>query len=147
MAQPDRVHDVVRLCAISAEPLSVDAALAAIADDGCGGQVVFIGRVRDHDHARAVTALEYEAHPGALAALQRVCRAVADTHDVRAVAAVHRVGALAIGDIAVITAVAAPHRDAAFAAGRELIDQLKATTPIWKHQLFGDGESEWVGLP
>ena len=49
--------------------------------------------------------------------------------------------------LAVITAVAAPHRDAAFAAGRELIDQLKATTPIWKHQLFGDGESEWVGLP
>jgi molybdopterin synthase catalytic subunit len=64
---------------------------------------------------------------------------------VTALAAVHRTGVLAIGDAAVIVAVAAAHRDVAFAASRQLIDDLKAEVPIWKHQRFSDGASEWVG--
>ena len=64
-----------------------------------------------------------------------------------AVAAVHRVGRLAIGDAAVVVATAAVHRGEAFEASRALIDELKATVPIWKHQLFTDGTDEWVGTP
>lgn len=138
---------VLRLCAIRDAPLSPSEVLDAIGDPTCGAQVLFVGRVRDHDHERAVAALTYEAHPLALQRMSEVALAVAQEYAVRAVAAVHRCGDLAIGDIAVITAVAAPHREAAFAAGADLIERLKASTPIWKHQHFPDGESEWVGLP
>ena len=128
--------DVVRLCAIRDTPLSVDEVLAPVP-----------GRVRDHDHDRVVDSLGYQAHPQAGEQMAQICARVAAAHDVRAVAAVHRVGELAIGDIAVITAVAAAHRGAAFAAGHALIDELKAGTPIWKNQHFADGAREWVGLP
>jgi molybdopterin synthase catalytic subunit len=63
------------------------------------------------------------------------------------VAAVHRVGDLAVGDLAVVVGVSCPHRGAAFEACRELIDELKSRVPIWKHQVFADGAQEWVGLP
>ena len=82
-----------------------------------------------------------------LGRLREVVEAVAARHPVRAVAAVHRVGDLAIGDAAVVVAAAADHRGEAFDAARELIDDLKATVPIWKHQAFADGSDEWVGLP
>ncbi len=139
--------DPVRLCAIRADALSADEVLGAVADAECGGQVLFLGRVRDHDDARSVLALAYSAHTGAEDAMRAVCREVAARHAVPAVAAVHRVGDLAIGDIAVIVAVAAPHRGEAFAAARDLIDTLKATVPIWKHQRYADGTDSWVGLP
>ncbi len=64
---------------------------------------------------------------------------------ITALAAVHRVGDLSLGDMAVIVAVAAPHRGEAFEASRRLIDDLKAEVPIWKHQVFEDGTTEWVG--
>ena len=64
-----------------------------------------------------------------------------------AVAAVHRVGDLAVGDLAVVVGVSCPHRAEAFEAGRALIDELKTTVPIWKHQIFVDGTDEWVGSP
>lgn len=146
-AQPVTRPTVVALCALQDTPLSADAVLAALADPSCGGQVLFLGRVRDHDHEQAVTSLGYEAYPGAQQAMADVCRAVADVHDVTRLAAVHRVGELAVGDIAVIVGAAAPHRTAAFLAARDLIDQLKAAVPIWKNQGFADGSSEWVGLP
>jgi len=79
--------------------------------------------------------------------LREVVEKVVAFHDVRAVAAVHRVGELAIGDIAVVVAVSCDHRSDAFAACRLLIDDLKATVPICKHQRFNDGTEEWVGTP
>jgi molybdopterin synthase catalytic subunit len=79
--------------------------------------------------------------------MRDVATSVADRYDVLAVAAVHRVGKLAIGDAAVVVATAAVHRGEAFEASRALIDDLKATVPIWKHQLFADGSDEWVGTP
>jgi molybdopterin synthase catalytic subunit len=94
-----------------------------------------------------VTALEYVAHPDAEAGLRRVAEAVADQLPVRAVAALHRTGVLAVGDVAVVVAAAAPHRGEAFEAARRLIDDLKETVPIWKRQVFADGEEEWVGSP
>lgn len=139
--------DPVRLVALSEDPIDVNTVLAALDDQAAGGLSVFIGRVRDHDHNRAVADLEYSAHPTAAVRLREVCTLVAAAHDVHAVAAVHRVGALRIGDIAVVAAVAAAHRGSAFDAARDLIDTVKAEVPIWKHQRFADGTEEWVGTP
>jgi molybdopterin synthase catalytic subunit len=127
--------------------LQVSEVLDAVADPAAGGIDLFVGTVRDHDRARGVSGLEYSAHPTALQRLQEVARAVAERYDVVAVAAVHRVGRLAIGDAAVVVATAAAHRGEAFDASRALIDELKATVPIWKHQVFTDGSDEWVGTP
>jgi molybdopterin synthase catalytic subunit len=144
---PDVEAPVVRLVDIRDQPLDVGEVLAAVSDARAGGETVFVGRVRDHDGGKGVTALDYSAHPTALARLQEVCDQVAQRHPVHAVAAVHRTGALAIGDIAVVVATSAAHRGQAFDASRDLIDTLKAEVPIWKHQRFSDGEEEWVGTP
>jgi molybdopterin synthase catalytic subunit len=140
-------RDAVRLVALRETPLDVDEVLAALGDDESGGLTVFIGRVRNHDHGLDVLGLEYSAHPTALESLRQVCTDVATEHDVHGVAAVHRVGRLEIGDIAVIVATTAAHRGDAFAASRALIDTLKSEVPIWKHQRFADGTTEWVGTP
>jgi molybdopterin synthase catalytic subunit len=91
--------------------------------------------------------LDYTAHPTAAATLRSVCEQVAERHPVHAIAAVHRVGELVIGDLAVVVAASAAHRGQAFDAARDLIDTLKAEVPIWKHQRFADGTEEWVGSP
>jgi molybdopterin synthase catalytic subunit len=137
--------ETVRLLDIRDSALSSDEVLAAIADPSAGGTALFIGTVRNHDHDRPVDELRYEAHPDALKHLRTVAERVCENPDVTALAAVHRTGVLVIGDAAVIVAVAAAHRDVAFAACRQLIDDLKAEVPIWKHQHFTDGASEWVG--
>lgn len=141
------MSDPVRLVAIRDTPLDVSEVVDALGDEGAGGLTLFIGQVRDHDGGKGVTALDYSAHPTALARLEDVCRRVAAEHDVRGVAALHRVGPLQVGDLAVVVATTAAHRGDAFAASRELIDTLKAEVPIWKHQVFDDQSEEWVGTP
>jgi len=139
-----RVEEI-RLIGLRDTPLSVDETLAAVADPGAGGTALFVGTVRDNDQERTVRRLSYSAHPTAAGELRRVAEKVVAEHGVTALAAVHRVGDLQIGDLAVVVAVACPHRHAAFLASRQLIDDLKAQVPIWKHQLFADGDAEWVG--
>lgn len=129
---------------LRAGPLSVDEVRAAVADPAAGGIAIFIGAVRDHDHGRSVTTLSYDAHPSAAAELAKVAEKVANSHPILALAVAHRTGDLQIGDLAVVAAVAAEHRDAAFAACEQLVDDVKATVPIWKHQFFTGGDSEWV---
>ena len=138
---------VVRLVDIRDTRLDVAEVMSAVGDTAAGGITLFVGAVRDHDENRDVVGLDYTAHPTALAQLAEVAERVAKEYDVLALAAVHRVGTLAIGDAAVIVATAAPHRGEAFEASRALIDELKATVPIWKHQVFADGTDEWVGTP
>jgi molybdopterin synthase catalytic subunit len=145
---PGRVSaDVVRLCDLRAEALSVDEVLAAVADPAAGGLNLFVGVVRDHDHGDAVEYLDYTAHPSALDRLREVTDGVAEEFDVVALAAVHRTGRLSIGDTAVLVAASAAHRSVAYDASRALIDRLKATIPVWKHQVFTDGRDEWVNSP
>lgn len=139
--------DVVRLLEVRETPLSVDEVLAAVRDPGAGGVVLFVGAVRDQDDDRPVTALGYSAHPTVADELRAVADEVVAAYPVRALAAVHRVGDLEVGDLAVVVAAACPHRGEAFAAARMLIDELKSRVPIWKHQRFTDGDDEWVGLP
>ena len=110
-----------------------------------GAVVSFQGIVRDHDGGRSVVSLDYRAHPEANDFLRACCEEVAARTGLR-VAAVHRVGSLTIGDLALIASVAAPHRAEAFAACAELVELIKSRVPIWKRQHFSDGESEWVGL-
>ncbi len=138
---------VVRLVDLRETPLEVEEVLAALDDDAAGGLTLFVGRVRDHDGGKGVVGLDYSAHPTALARLRQVCEQVAADHDVQGVAALHRTGSLAIGDVAVVVATVASHRGQAFAASRDLIDTLKSEVPIWKHQRFTDGQDEWVGTP
>jgi molybdopterin synthase catalytic subunit len=135
----------VRLIGVRETALSVDEVRAAVADPAAGGIALFAGAVRDADHDQRVTGLSYSAHPTAEAELRRVAEQIAQKFPVIAVAAVHRVGELDIGDLAVVVAVSCPHRAEAFDACRALIDELKATVPIWKHQRFADGSTEWVG--
>jgi molybdopterin synthase catalytic subunit len=137
----------IRLVDLRETPLDVAEVVAALDDDASGGLTLFVGRVRDHDHGMGVTGLDYSAHPTALAKLHEVCARIAEEYDVQGVAAVHRVGSLDIGDVAVVVATTSAHRGDAFAASRALIDTLKAEVPIWKHQRFGDGTDEWVGTP
>lgn len=137
----------VRLLALRDTPIDVAEVLAAVADPAAGGVVSFTGLVRQQDGGRAVEALEYVAHPGAEAALRRVAQAVVADLPVHAVAAVHRTGLLAVGDVAVVVAAAAAHRGQAFEAARRLIDDLKNDVPVWKRQLFVGGGQEWVGTP
>jgi molybdopterin synthase catalytic subunit len=136
--------DIVRLAELRDTPLSVDEVLSAVSDPAAGGIALFVGTVRDNDHDREVVRLGYTAHPSAAAEMRRVAEKVAASFGLMAVAAVHRVGDLAVGDLAVVTAVACPHRAEAFDACRALIDELKQTVPIWKHQEFAGGGSEWV---
>jgi molybdopterin synthase catalytic subunit len=139
--------DVIRLLALRDTPLDVGEVLAAVADPRAGGVVSFTGLVRDHDRGRDVTELEYSAHPDAEAALRRVAEQVAADLPVHGLAATHRTGLLRVGDVAVVVAASAAHRGQAFEAARRLIDDLKATVPIWKRQGFTDGGEEWVGTP
>jgi molybdopterin synthase catalytic subunit len=137
--------NAVRLIAVRESALSLDEVRAAVADPAAGGIALFAGAVRNHDHQQQVSALSYSAHPTAEAELRRVAEQIAVKHAVTAVAAVHRVGDLDVGDLAVVVAVSCPHRAEAFDACRALIDELKASVPIWKHQRFADGSDEWVG--
>ncbi|MFF5564576.1 molybdenum cofactor biosynthesis protein MoaE [Streptomyces sp. NPDC012623] len=138
-------QDPIRLLAIRDTPLSVDEVFRAVGDDAAGGIALFVGTVRDHDGGAGVDGLGYSCHPSAEAELRRVAEKVVAGHEVRALAAVHRVGDLAVGDLAVVVAVSCAHRGEAFEACRRLIDDLKSEVPIWKHQKFSDGTEEWVG--
>jgi molybdopterin synthase catalytic subunit len=148
MSRPGSETDkIVRLVAVSTEPLSVARHEAAVEDRRAGGRVVFCGVVREVDHGRSVVELEYEGHPGAEAVLTGIAAEFAAEPEVLALAVSHRVGQLAIGDVALVAAVATEHRAAAFDVCARLVDEVKARLPIWKRQVFTDGSDEWVNCP
>ncbi len=126
-------------------PLSVSDCIEAVSHAGAGGIDVFVGVVRDRSDGRAVTRLEYSAYASmALAEMRRIATEIeAEMVGVR-VAVQHRVGALLVGDAAVVCAASAEHRSEAFDACRRLIDRIKARVPIWKREHGPDGV-EWVG--
>ncbi|MFE9255498.1 molybdenum cofactor biosynthesis protein MoaE [Streptomyces sp. NPDC006879] len=137
--------DPIRLLEIRETPLSLDEVFKAVGDDAAGGTALFVGTVRNHDGGADVDALGYSCHPTAEARMRQIAARVVAEFPVRALAAVHRVGDLRVGDLAVVVAVSCPHRGEAFQACRKLIDDLKHEVPIWKHQRFSDGTEEWVG--
>ncbi|MFD4421144.1 molybdenum cofactor biosynthesis protein MoaE [Agromyces sp. NPDC058484] len=130
---------------VTTEPLDRAAIEAFVTTRRDGAVVTFEGVIRDHDHGASVSALDYEAHPEAERFLRETCTEVARETGLR-VGAAHRVGALAIGDVALVASVAAPHRAEAFAACALLVDRIKERTPIWKRQHLDGGATEWVNL-
>ena len=128
-------------------PLSVAEHEDAVADKAAGAVVSFSGVVRDSDGGRSVTELEYVGHPTAAELIAEIAAEFAARADVQAVAVSHRIGMLGIGDIALACAVSASHRGEAFAVCAELVDEVKKRLPIWKRQVFTDGEEEWVACP
>lgn len=129
---------------LSQSPLPLDKVLGWVGRPDCGGTVLFSGTARDHSEGRpGVTVLEYEAYEEQAAPRMVILvdKARLRWPDIGRVALLHRVGRVEIGDSAVVVAVSAPHREEAFAAARFCIDGLKATVPIWKKEVWPDGES------
>jgi len=137
----------VVLAVVTTEELDVQAHARAVDDAAAGATVTFAGVVRDHDGGRAVAGIEYVGHPTAPALLEQVAADVAAAHPVDAVAVSHRLGPLAVGEVALAVAVSAAHRAEAFTAAAALVDEVKARLPVWKRQEFGDGSDEWVACP
>ena len=132
---------------LTEEPLSLDAAFRAVLDPACGGTALFVGTTRSPNEGREVTELQYEAYAElARPEIERVGREAAARHGLGAVYLAHRVGVVPAAEPSVIVAASAPHRVEAFTGCRELIDQLKATVPIWKKELW-EGGGRWVGTP
>jgi molybdopterin synthase catalytic subunit len=132
---------------VTTDPLDVAAHERAVADPAAGAVVSFAGVVRNHDGGRSVVELEYEEHPSAQRILEEVAAMIAADPAVYAIAVSHRVGRLEIGDVALAAAVSSAHRAAAFTACARLVDEVKDRLPIWKRQVFADGEEEWVNCP
>jgi molybdopterin synthase catalytic subunit len=125
----------------------IDAALLGreLADASAGACVTFAGWVRDRNAGRAVHRLDYQAYaPLAQSEGERILAEACRRFAVVDARCAHRVGALAIGDLAVWVGVSAGHRDAAFAACRYIIDEVKQRVPIWKNEHYADGESGWL---
>lgn len=136
---------VVR-AAMTEQPIDLTEHEQLVGHRSAGAIVSFVGMIRDHDEGRRVVRLEYSAHPSAAQVMAEVVAEVATASSgVRAVAASHRIGALQIGEAALVAAVAADHRQAAFTTCAQLVDTIKARLPVWKHQFFDDGTEEWVG--
>jgi molybdopterin synthase catalytic subunit len=130
---------------VSEAPLAVEAALSSVSEPAIGGIALFVGTVRDHNGGKPISLLEYEAYAAmAEKEMERIgLELEAEFPGVR-VAAHHRTGALAVGDVAVVCAAGAPHRDQAFSVCRALIDRIKERVPIWKRE-HGPQGPYWIG--
>ncbi|MEM8526169.1 MAG: molybdenum cofactor biosynthesis protein MoaE [Bacteroidota bacterium] len=125
-------------------PLNIEECYQNVAASDAGGIDLFVGTVRDQTKGRKVLRLEFEAYePMAISEMRKIAERAADRWKVKNISIHHRIGTLQIGEIAVIIAVATAHRKAAFEACQFAIDTLKETVPIWKKEIFEDGEV-WV---
>ncbi len=130
---------------LRADAIDIEAERRAIDHPAAGAFVAFEGRVRNHNDGLSVHALEYQAYARlAEAEGERIVHQAIERFAVHRVSAVHRVGSLVIGDVAVWVGVSASHRGAAFDACRWIIDQIKADVPIWKNEHYTDGDSGWL---
>lgn len=135
---------MTRLLQLRSSAISVDECIAAVAHPSAGGTSVFIGTVRDENDAHPVTLLEYEAYAVmAEKEMSRICDEIEGEVPGVRLSVLHRIGALQVGDVAVVCAASAPHRAEAFRACRLLIDRVKERVPIWKRE-HGPGGAEWI---
>lgn len=126
-------------------PIDAEALRRALEGMRVGAVVCFEGRVRDHNDGRAVEGLSYQAYATlAEAEGQRIVAEALERFAIERAVCVHRVGDLALGELAVWAGVAAGHRAAAFDACRYVVDQVKARVPIWKREHYAAGDSEWL---
>ncbi len=117
----------------------------AVEGPDAGAVVLFFGTVRNNTDGRPVNCLEYEAYPPmAEKKMSEIAQEISDKWGLDRVAMVHRVGRLEIGEVSVAVAVASPHRKDGFEACKYAMDRLKQIVPIWKREIWADGEAEWV---
>lgn len=125
-------------------PLNEAENIAFVQDDGAGGIDVFIGTVRNSTENKSVKYLEFESYEAmAESELKKIINRAAESWPLIKISVHHRLGKVKVGESAVVIAVSAAHRDAAFQGCRYIIDELKKTVPIWKKEVFEDGEV-WV---
>ncbi len=118
---------------------------AAVEAPNAGAVVLFFGTVRNNTDGRAVKHLEYEAYPPmAEKKMAEIAQEISEKWGIDRVAVIHRVGKLEIGEVSVAVAVASPHRKDGFEACKYAMDRLKQIVPIWKREVWADGEAEWV---
>ncbi|HEX6832791.1 MAG TPA: molybdenum cofactor biosynthesis protein MoaE [Rudaea sp.] len=130
---------------LSDAPIDIAALARDLADAQAGACVTFEGWVRNRNEGRAVTRLDYQAYAAlAQSEGERIIAQAREQFGIIQARCAHRVGSLAIGDLAVWVGVSAAHRDAAFAACRFIIDEVKRRVPIWKNEHYADGESGWL---
>jgi MoaE-MoaD fusion protein len=130
---------------VTAEPLSLEAVVAEVADERAGAVASFTGTVRRQSRGREVTRLEYEAYAEmAEDVMAQIARDLEARYELCAVAIHHRVGTLEVGEASVTIAISAPHRKDALAACKDAIDRLKEAVPLWKKEVYEGGE-EWLG--
>jgi molybdopterin synthase catalytic subunit len=130
---------------IVAEPIDAARVSAAVSRADAGAVVTFLGTTRDHNDGRRVTRLEYEAYPAmAVAEMRRIGATALERWQIAAIAIVHRIGVVPVGESSVVIAVSAAHRRPAFEACHFAIDRLKEVVPIWKKEHFEGGEI-WIG--
>lgn len=124
--------------------INIQDCIEAVRNDAGGGIDIFIGTVRNQTKGKTVLRLEFEAYESmALKEMQQIALAARAKWDVQHIVIHHRTGVLEVGDVPVVIAVSAAHRAAAFEACRFIIDSLKESVPIWKKEVFSDGEV-WV---
>ena len=120
-------------------------AILLVEDPNCGAIASFVGTVRTSNKGRDVEALEYEVHESmALTQFAKLEATLREKHEVHHIAIDHRRGVVPVGGISVVIAISSPHRKNALAACAEAIEILKSDVPIWKKEIFRDGQSEWV---
>lgn len=129
---------------LTGEPLDVGAIARRVVLPECGATVTLDGYVRQFTKGRETLYLVYEAYePMALSEMGKLCERAREQFEIAHVGIVHRLGKLEIGETSVVISVSAPHRRAAFEACEWLIKELKRTVPIWKKEVYADGET-WV---
>jgi molybdopterin synthase catalytic subunit/molybdopterin converting factor small subunit len=130
---------------LSDEPLSLDRVVDEVRDEQAGAIATFTGTTRIQSRGRTVTHLDYEAYEGmAERVMAEIAEGLQSRYDLSAVAIHHRVGRVGIGETSVVIAVSAPHRQDALGACKDAIDELKERVPLWKKEVYSDGE-EWIG--
>lgn len=131
---------------VTRDALDPEAITATVRHPASGGVVTFLGITRNHSNGRTVLYLEYEAYEAmAERELAKIASETRERFGVREVSIAHRFGHLDIGEISLVVAVGSDHRREAFAACAYVVDRIKETVPIWKKEVFEDGEV-WVGM-
>lgn len=132
------------MIALTSNPIDIASALNYLQSDQAGAIDFFLGVVRDNTQERSVDRLEYEAYDRmAISEMQKIADEAHNRWPILRYTIIHRTGTLLTGEIAVLIGVATPHRADAFDACRYIIDTIKQTVPIWKKEIFTDGEV-WV---
>ena len=138
---PSPVAETARL---TVDPLSIEALAAEVASPSCGARALFVGTVRDENDGREVVAIDYSAYSAmAEAVLERIVAELEAAAPGLRIALRHRLGRVAVGETSIVIAAASPRRDAAFAAVRQALERVKSEAPIWKRELYSEGDAAW----